>query len=205
MSVAEKPVFVFVPAACHTADTFDGILAKLTQKGFDYEAVPTPSVGTVPPNKGLHADIDYSKALLQDLADKGRQVVLVTHSYGGMVGAGAAKGLGYSQHSKAGSPGEVIMDDGYTYSSQQEVVFYHDMSPEEQQAAIGKPKGQPTQTFLEPAGLPLVFQEAFAKTLGNPVAFHTDGSHSAFLSVPDQVVEGLELALKEGRNRAELM
>lgn len=95
------------------------------------------------------------------------------------------------------------------------------MSPEEQQAAIGKLKGQPTQTFLEPAvyecwhempsmylfcdndqGLPLVFQEAFAKTLGNPVTFHTDGSHSAFLSVPDQVIEGLELALKEGREQS---
>lgn len=51
----------------------------------------------------------------------------------------------------------------------------------------------------EDQALPLAFQEAFAMVLGNPVTFHTDGSHSAFLSVPDQVVEGLELALKEGR------
>lgn len=109
MSVAEKPVFVFVPGAWHTADTFNGIRAMLTQKGFDSEAVPTPFVGAVPPNKGLHADIDYTKAFLQDLADKGRQIVLVTHSYGGMVGAGAVEGLGYSQRSKAGSPGGVIM------------------------------------------------------------------------------------------------
>lgn len=87
---------------------------------------------------------------------------------------------------------------------------------------FGKLKGQPTQTFLEGActsagtgcrtytfcdndqGLPLVFQEAFAKTLGNPVIFHTDGSHSAFLSVPDQEMEGLDLALREGREQSRI-
>ncbi|KAJ5665392.1 uncharacterized protein N7477_007840 [Penicillium maclennaniae] len=248
MSGSEKPIFVFVPGAWHTADTFDGIREMLSQKGFDTEAVPTPSVGAIPPNKGLHADIEFTKEFLRKLADKGRQIVLVTHSYGGMVGANAVEGLGYSQRSKAGSSGGVIMvvwmaafvtpkgqslldmlggnwlpwmlpnDDGYTYSSQQETVFYHDMTPEAQQMAIAKLKGQPTQTFLEKVGyecwhdmpsmylfcdkdqaLPLAFQEAFAKVLGNPVTFHTDGSHSAFLSVPDQVIEALELALKEGR------
>lgn len=95
------------------------------------------------------------------------------------------------------------------------------MSPEAQKAAIDRLKGHPTQAFMEPAlyepwhempsmylfcdkdqALPLAFQEAFAKTLGNPVTFHTDGSHSAFLSVPGQVIEGLELALKEGREQS---
>lgn len=104
--MAGKPVFVFVPGAWHTADIFDGIRAMLAQKGLDSEAVRTPSVGAIPPNKGLHADIDYNKAFLRDLADKGRQIVLVTHSYGGMVGAGAVEGLGYSQRSKASSPAE---------------------------------------------------------------------------------------------------
>lgn len=51
-------------------------------------------------------------------------------------------------------------------------------------------------------GLPLIFQEAFAKTLGNPVTSHADGSHSVFLSVPEQVAEGPELALQEGMERS---
>ncbi|KAJ5149108.1 hypothetical protein N7448_000686 [Penicillium atrosanguineum] len=184
------------------------------------EAVPTPSVGAIPPNKGLHTDIDYTKNFLRELSDKGRQIVLITHSYGGMFSANVVEGLAYYQRSKAGSPGGVIMvmwmaafvtpkgqslldmlggnwlpwvlpkDDGYTYSSQQEALFYHDMTSEAQQAAIAKLKGQPTQTFLEKVGyecwhdmpsmylscdkdqaLPLAFREVFAKVLGNPGLF----------------------------------
>ncbi|KAJ5304421.1 uncharacterized protein N7443_004081 [Penicillium atrosanguineum] len=146
-----------------------------------------------------------------------------------MFSANVVEGLAYYQRSKAGSPGGVIMvmwmaafvtPKGQSMLDmlggnwlpwvlpKQETLFYHDMTSEAQQAAIAKLKGQPTQTFLEKVGyecwhdmpsmylfcdkdqaLPLAFREVFAKVLGNP----------AFLSVPDQVMEALELALKEGR------
>lgn len=80
MSVDEKPVFVFVPGAWHTADTFDGIRKMLSEKGFDTEAVPTPSVGAIPPTKGLHVDTEYTKEFLRELPDKVRQIVVVNHS-----------------------------------------------------------------------------------------------------------------------------
>lgn len=35
--------------------------------------------------------------------------MVVNHSYGGLVGAGAVEGLGYAQRSQAGLPGGVIM------------------------------------------------------------------------------------------------
>ena len=34
---------------------------------------------------------------------------MVSHSYGGMVGAGPVEGLGYAQRSKASQPGGVIL------------------------------------------------------------------------------------------------
>ena len=34
---------------------------------------------------------------------------MVSHSYGGMVGAGSVEGLGYAQRPKAGQPGSVIL------------------------------------------------------------------------------------------------
>lgn len=108
-------------------------------------------------------------------------------------------------------------DDGYCRSSQQETVFYHDMTPEAQAAAISKLKPHAKPSFLEPAtfepwhempsmylfcdkdaALPLFVQEGFAQTLGNPVTFHVDASHSGFLSKPEETADGLELALKEG-------
>lgn len=49
--------------------------------------------------------------------------------------------------------------------------------------------------------MPLAIQEAFAKKLKTSVTYHSDGSHSAFLSQPDQVIEELRVALKAGREQ----
>ncbi|KAL4805508.1 Alpha/beta hydrolase fold-1 [Aspergillus unguis] len=252
MSTNEQPIFVFVPGAWHGAASFDRLRSLMTEQGLETEAIDTPSVGASPPVKGLHADIEYTKGVLQGLVDSGRQVVLVLHSYGGVVGPSAAEGLGYAQRSKAGLVGGIISvvwmaafvarkgqslldllggkwlpwmlfknDDGYCYSSDENTVFYSDMTPEDQQKHIALLQPQPILSFTQPAtyeswhdipsmylfcdqdqGLPLAVQEAFAKTLGNPVVFHSDGSHSAFLSHPGQVIEGLRLAVKTGREQS---
>lgn len=109
MTMSESPVFVFVPGAWHAADTFDVVRDLMHKRGLATEAISTPSVGAFPPNKGLHADIEHTHAALKGMVEAGRQIVVVNHSYGGMVGAGAVEGLGYSQRSKLGLPGGVIM------------------------------------------------------------------------------------------------
>lgn len=91
------------------------------------------------------------------------------------------------------------------------------MTPEAQKEAISKLKPHAKASFCETAvyepwhdmpsfylfcdqdkAVPLPLQEGLAQTLGKPGIYHANGSHSAFLSVPDQVADGLELALKEG-------
>jgi hypothetical protein len=96
MAVKNTPIYVFVPGAWHTPDTFDGIRALLSKRGHDSEAINLPSVGAAEPTKsGLHADIAHTYVVLRALADQGRQIIVVMHSYGGMVGSGAVEGLGY--------------------------------------------------------------------------------------------------------------
>ncbi|KAJ5159299.1 uncharacterized protein N7500_008950 [Penicillium coprophilum] len=253
MTMTENPVFVFVPGAWHTADTFDVVRDLMHKRGLATKAISTPSVGACSPDQGLHADIEYTHAVLKHMVEAGHQVVLVNHSYGGMVGSAAVEGLGYAQRCKAGLSGGVLMvvwlaafvtpkgkslmdmlggnllpwmivkssEDGYCWSSEQETVFYNDMSPEEQQSAISKLKPHTLKAFKEPAmhepwhempsmylfcdqdaAIPLSVQESFAETLGNPVTYHVDASHSAFLSMPDKVIDGLEIALKEGRQQS---
>lgn len=107
--MSQKPVFVFVPGAWHSADTFDLVRDLMHKRGFETKAIATPSVGASPPTKGLYADIEFTKAALQEMVDAGRQIVVVNHSYGGMVGSGAVEGLGYAQRSQAGLAGGVIM------------------------------------------------------------------------------------------------
>ena len=107
--MSENPIFVFVPGAWHTPDTFDKLRALMHTRGLETEAIATPSVNASSPDQGLHADIQHTKSVLQKIVDTGREVVLVNHSYGGVVGAGAVEGLGYAQRDQVGLRGGVIM------------------------------------------------------------------------------------------------
>lgn len=104
-----KPTIVFAPGAWHTANCFDPARNALTARGWTVEAVEYPSVGAEPPTKGLSDDAAAVRETLQRLADEGKPIVLVVHSYGGLVGANAVEGLGYKQRAKQGKTGGVIM------------------------------------------------------------------------------------------------
>ncbi|KAJ5776792.1 hypothetical protein N7520_000038 [Penicillium odoratum] len=43
------------------------------------------------------------------MKSKGKKIVVVAHSYGGMVGAGAVKGMEYAKRKKDGSNGAVVI------------------------------------------------------------------------------------------------
>ncbi|KAJ6021204.1 hypothetical protein N7540_006708 [Penicillium herquei] len=251
METVEPPVFVFIPGAWHRPDYFDEVRSLLTDSGYDSEAVTTLSVDSSSPDIGLHADIDLTKHIIRGLVCSGRRVVVICHSYGGLVGASAVEGLGYAQRSKMSLPGGVVMvvwisafvaskgqsivdvcegksdpwvvsnGDGFCYSSQQETVFYNDLPSDEQQKWISKLASHSVLSSLEPAlyepwhdipsmyifctkdnAFPLPFQEALSKKLGNPVTFHCESSHSPFLSMPNKLIEGLELALHEGERQS---
>jgi hypothetical protein len=109
MATNEKPLFVFIPGAWHGPEGFDAVRQGLSQQGYSSEAIALPSIGAEPPNKGLHSDIVHVYGILKQLADQGKQIILVMHSYGGMVGSGAVKGVEYAQRGKDGEKGGVIM------------------------------------------------------------------------------------------------
>ena len=104
---------------------------------------------------------------------------------------------------------------GWCLSSQEEQIFYNDMSPEEQKKWISRLLPHSLKSFLEPAtyecwhdmpsayifcdqdqAIPLAVQESFAQTLIDPTLYHIDASHSPFLSKPEEVVSGLKVALE---------
>ena len=110
MSVETSPIFFFIPGAWHSPDTFNAVRAVLAQRGHESTAVALPSVGSDKPfNVGLHADIAHVHHALRALAKMGRKIVLIMHSYGGMVGSGALEGLGYAQRQQNDLSGGVIM------------------------------------------------------------------------------------------------
>lgn len=104
-----NPTIVFVPGSWHTSACFGPVRDALHSRGWKTEAVDNPTVGAEPPVKRLDDDANALRAVLERLAEQGDQIVLVVHSYGGMVGANAAKGLGYRQRQQQGLPGGIVM------------------------------------------------------------------------------------------------
>jgi pimeloyl-ACP methyl ester carboxylesterase len=80
----------------------------LQARGWETEAVAFPTVGAEPPSKGVPDDAAAVRKVLEVLAEQGKQIVLVVHSYGGVVGAQAVRGLGYKQRQKEGKAGGII-------------------------------------------------------------------------------------------------
>ncbi|KAJ6170949.1 hypothetical protein N7470_000016 [Penicillium chermesinum] len=106
---SSKPTILFIPGAWHLPFVFDDTRAALAARGFPSAAVGLPAVGAEPPTKGLIDDTVAVRDEIERLSDQGKQVVVVAHSYGGMVGAGAVKGLGYAERKKRGKSGGVTM------------------------------------------------------------------------------------------------
>ncbi|KAJ5273447.1 hypothetical protein N7478_008572 [Penicillium angulare] len=239
-----NPFFILISGAWHTSETFKKLHTGVISK---------PSVGGSS-EKGLHADIQHTKSIIEKLFLAGKKVVAVNHSYAGLVDASAVEGLGYKQRARRGESGGVIMvvwmgsfvtpkgkslfnllggrwterikpnyETGYCHSCQAEKMFYNDLSIEEAQMWISKLESQTLKTFLEPAlyepwrDVPSVYifceqdgaieigtQEKYPRTLGDPVAYRIDASHSPFLSRPDEVVNALEIASREGQVKSEI-
>ncbi|KAH8678473.1 Alpha/beta hydrolase fold-1 [Xylariales sp. PMI_506] len=172
-----KPTIVFAPGAWHLPDCFDNVRQRLEVQGWPTEACRYPSVGAEPPTKGLLDDTQALITILDRLIVKeAKKVVLVVHSYGGLVGANAAKGFAPSS---AGGPGGIILfvymaafvtpekhslfnmlghqwlpwmriEGERIYPDTPEEVFYHDVEPELQRRSIESLKHESKQVFLDP-------------------------------------------------------
>ncbi|KAJ5806687.1 hypothetical protein N7474_010279 [Penicillium riverlandense] len=104
-----KPTILFIPGAWHSPDVFDDVRASLAIRGFPSVAVALPAIGAEPPSKGLADDTIFVQNEIERLSNEGKQIVVVAHSYGGMVGAGAVEDMGYAERQKTNRKGGVLM------------------------------------------------------------------------------------------------
>ncbi|KAK1687607.1 Alpha/beta hydrolase fold-1 [Colletotrichum godetiae] len=107
--MSSKPVIVLTPGAWHSPEHFQDFRDELHTRGWETHGVRNQSVGSEPPTKGLYDDAAATAAVLQELADQGKQIVLIAHSYGGLAAAEGVKGFGIKQRTAEGKPGGVIM------------------------------------------------------------------------------------------------
>ncbi|KAK1656968.1 Alpha/beta hydrolase fold-1 [Colletotrichum godetiae] len=171
-----KPTFVLAPGAWHRETCYSPAQRILESRGYPVKAVRYPSVGAEPPTKGINDDANAVRVVLQKLVDEGKEIVLVVHSYGGLVGANAVEGLGYKERMKEGKKGGVItfvylsafvvpkgkcmkemlggdfplwikFEGQRVYAQNPEEMFYHDVEPEARSKAIEQLQHQSAQVF----------------------------------------------------------
>ena len=103
-----KPTFLFVPGAWSTPAVFDLLTTALTTHEYRTQTISLPSVGA---NPGLHdfsADVTAVREAVTTLANEGKDVIVVMHSYGGMPGSEALEGLGKEEREAKGKTGGVV-------------------------------------------------------------------------------------------------
>jgi len=169
----EKPTIVLIPGAWHPSLVYSSLISILTPLGYPCIPLDLPSVGSLVPS--LQTDAQHIRSLLSRLVGAGKEVVLVMHSYGGLPGAEAVRGMGKREGRRGGVVhllflgsfllekgraaldllqgqlppwAEPVQDGTFLRCTCPEELWYHDLSPSEaaKWAALLKP--QCTVTFL---------------------------------------------------------
>ncbi|EXJ75174.1 uncharacterized protein A1O5_01870 [Cladophialophora psammophila CBS 110553] len=172
--MAPKPVVFVLHGAWHGPVYFEPVKSKLEALGYTMVCPQQPSTGGIPPTTTLYDDAAHVRAELEQLVEQGEDVVLVLHSYGGMVGTQAAAGLGKAERMKRGQKGGIVRlfyacafllplgkdlcgglggrlppwikeeANGSCNATMPEHVFYHDLPAEEQKHWASKLKHHST-------------------------------------------------------------
>ncbi|PVH77842.1 alpha/beta-hydrolase [Cadophora sp. DSE1049] len=105
---SSKPTIVIAPGAWQLAIGFSRFASQLRNAGYDTEIVSYPSVGgTGSPLPGLAEDVAATREVLSKLLEERKEVLLLCHSYGGVVGSCAVEGFSTVETEKEGKSGGV--------------------------------------------------------------------------------------------------
>ena len=75
----------------HSPNSFAPTTTLLTKAGYDVHGVHLPSYGANPPLKSFDPDVLAVKDVVNKVLSTGKDVVMIFHSYGGVVGCEALK------------------------------------------------------------------------------------------------------------------
>ncbi|WYZ37031.1 hypothetical protein EsH8_II_000537 [Colletotrichum jinshuiense] len=104
-----KPSVLIVPGAWQLPSAFQSFTNELAGADFNASVVALPTVGgTTTPLASLSDDVAAVRTELDKLVSDGKEVVIYSHSYGGVVASNAVEGYDVATRSAAGSTGGVV-------------------------------------------------------------------------------------------------
>ncbi|KAJ7837281.1 Alpha/beta hydrolase fold-1 [Mycena leptocephala] len=103
-----KPTIIIIPGSFSPLYAYNAVISELESHGYTVHGIELETVGRRDKAPGLYDDAAKVAALASKLADEGKDVVLVPHSYGGLVACEAAKGLAKSVREQEGKQGGIV-------------------------------------------------------------------------------------------------
>ncbi|KAJ5438736.1 Alpha/beta hydrolase family-domain-containing protein [Penicillium daleae] len=104
--MSSQPTLVFIPGSWHRPTCYDPII-KLLEPKFRCVAVSLPSTA-FDPEATFKDDLDAAQNAISAETSSGRNVVVIAHSYGGIVGNSAIKGFAKPKDGNDSQLGYVI-------------------------------------------------------------------------------------------------
>ncbi|GAP93475.1 hypothetical protein SAMD00023353_13300020 [Rosellinia necatrix] len=109
-----KPFFVLSTGSFAPPAFYDNLVDRLGENGYEMKVLHLPSVGRAagegrdtPPGT-MYEDAALIAKEVEALADAGKEVILVAHSYGGMPATESTKGLSVQERLKQGKKGGLV-------------------------------------------------------------------------------------------------
>ena len=105
-----KPTIVLVPGSfCSSALVWDAVIDRLHNAGYDTLAVELQTVShpSTAPAKTMADDAAHIHGIVEALANDGKEVLVVMHSYGGIPGTQAMKNLTRKEREEQGKEGGI--------------------------------------------------------------------------------------------------
>ncbi|KAL1847795.1 hypothetical protein Daus18300_013837 [Diaporthe australafricana] len=114
MSTPRKPFTLLVPGGLSAASMYDPVVEELTKRGYEARGVPLPTVrlhtetGPVREPPTMYEDAGFIASQAEALADAGRDVIIVSQSYGGVPSTESVRAVSKAARRKLGKPGGVV-------------------------------------------------------------------------------------------------
>lgn len=109
-----KPSILFVPGSFTPGHAYNNLVENVAARGYDMRALQMPSVrletespaARKPPS--MYEDAAFIASQVEALADQGRDVIIISHSYGGVPATECVKGLAKDARQKLGKRGGIV-------------------------------------------------------------------------------------------------
>lgn len=108
--MSPKPSIIIIPGSFSGPDLYTTLGSQLEGQGYEVFVGTLQSASRTPPKKGatMKEDAAYFRGIAELLASQGKDVVVLGHSYGGIVATECVKGVTKTEREAQGKTGGVV-------------------------------------------------------------------------------------------------